>query len=187
MMDPVVEARCRAANGAVERARRALSSSTGLVEALRELQAALASMPDRPASDEERTLRDELYRLLRLVDWRLVEPEWRAAAGGVAMLRYPDDAGGTQTVELHTLGRAIVVGRSVDAGVSLARKDVHREHLRIEVSQGAIWLKNLGHMDTKVNGSPIDDAPVRLVGGEDIEIGGAHLLFQVTSAKAGDD
>jgi DNA-binding winged helix-turn-helix (wHTH) protein len=114
--------------------------------------------------------------------WRgatLLTPEQRPAPGQRAHC-------------LEWMGRALpladggnIVGRVQAANVRISDPAVSRRHARIVVAPGGAILEDLVSKNgTRLNGKRIS-GPVSIEDGDEIEVGGAKLIFRVSSA--GDD
>ena len=75
-----------------------------------------------------------------------------------------------------------VIGRSGDAAVRIRSDDVSRHHARVIISPDHARIEDLGSRNgTIVNGQRIDQ-PRELNDGDEIVIGGAKLVFQISRA-----
>ena len=81
--------------------------------------------------------------------------------------------------------RDLTVGRNAQNDVVLASGQVSRQHARLTVQDGQVWLQDLGSANgTFVNGSRIADAPVALQLGDEVAF--ADLAFVVASEDLAD-
>lgn len=83
------------------------------------------------------------------------------------------------------IDRDLTVGRNAQNDVVLASGQVSRQHARLTVQDGQVWLQDLGSANgTFVNGSRIADAPVALQLGDEVAF--AELAFVVASDDLAD-
>lgn len=83
------------------------------------------------------------------------------------------------------IDRDLTVGRNAQNDVVLASGQVSRQHARLTVQDGQVWLQDLGSANgTFVNGSRIADAPVALQLGDEVAF--AELAFVVASEDLAD-
>ncbi len=103
-------------------------------------------------------------------------PYRRQPRAAEARLELMDVRGETLEVYLLRPG-ATIIGRRAGSGVTLLDTKVSREHARIERTDRTVTIHDLGSLNgTRVNGEPLS-APRRLLPGDVIEIGRAHLRF----------
>jgi len=105
-----------------------------------------------------------------------------ASKGGAAMLfvetgpdqgkEFPIDQGSV------TLGRT---SRKATWEIRMSDRSVSRPHARVERQEtGEYTIQDLGSANgTRVNGSPVGEAPVQLANGDLIELGESRLIFRV--------
>jgi hypothetical protein len=77
----------------------------------------------------------------------------------------------------HRPGPATVLGRGPDCEVSLSSSRISRRHCRIENSDGACFVEDLGSTNgTLLNGHPLE-ARTPLVDGDILSLGGETVVF----------
>lgn len=91
-----------------------------------------------------------------------------AAAGG--------SEGRTVALTLTPSAPAVLIGRSSEAGVSLTDPEVSRRHARLEISEGVLYLSDLGSSNgTFLNGNPVKNEGIEVRPGDDIDVGNTRI------------
>jgi len=93
-----------------------------------------------------------------------------------------EDAGGRKRA-VPFAGADLTVGRAPDSGLLLPDRDVSRRHARLQRTNGAVWVEDLGSANgTRVNGQPI--AGRRRIGpGDLVQIGSFDLAVEGADAE----
>ena len=75
-----------------------------------------------------------------------------------------------------------IIGRSGDAAVRIRSDDVSRHHARVIISPNGARIEDLGSRNGTIVGGERIEHPRDLNDGDEIIIGGAKLLFQISRA-----
>jgi DNA-binding winged helix-turn-helix (wHTH) protein len=75
-----------------------------------------------------------------------------------------------------------VIGRAGDAAVRIRSDDVSRHHARVTISPHGARIEDLGSRNGTIVGGERIDRPRDLIDGDEIIVGGAKLLFQISRA-----
>src|SRR5207247_1421248 len=83
-----------------------------------------------------------------------------------------------------------VVGRSSTADIQLLDARASREHCRLQVEEGRVWIEDLGSQNgTFVNGQPVSGR-IALAPGDEIAVGDSLFVLdgdvELQAAKYGD-
>jgi DNA-binding NtrC family response regulator len=105
-------------------------------------------------------------------DERLARLRERRDRGQISLSMYHRD--GVDVVPLVE-GTSVVVGRFPPADIVLREDSLSREHARIEVVDGVVWVEDLGSTNgTHVGGHPIERAPLPV--GAELSLGGVSAF-----------
>jgi pSer/pThr/pTyr-binding forkhead associated (FHA) protein len=82
------------------------------------------------------------------------------------------------TIASRRFGRSILIGRAPSADIRITDPQVSRLHARIEMRDDGVYVEDLGSRNgTLVEGESMTGSR-RLVGGDEIEIGSASIIFR---------
>jgi hypothetical protein len=81
----------------------------------------------------------------------------------------------------------LTVGRAPDSGLLLPERDISRRHARLQRSNGAVWVEDLGSANgTRVNGERIETRR-RIGPGDLVQIGSFDLAIEGVDAAGAAD
>ncbi len=82
-------------------------------------------------------------------------------------------------------GTPIVIGRSAHAGLEVADPEVSRQHARLELVRGVLYLADLHSSNgTFLNGKVLSDESIEVRPGDDIDVGNTRITIREAASAS---